>query len=153
LFLWSLDSVAGFQRRSEQEKKMSMTSSRPYLARAIYEWILDNRCTPYALVDATLPGVQVPANFVKDGRIVLNIAPTATSGLLISNQEITCSARFGGVAMQLHVPMPALLGIYARENGRGMMFEAEPEPEPSPSDPTPADGGGKVSRPSLKVVK
>jgi stringent starvation protein B len=133
---------------------MSMTSSRPYLARAIYEWILDNRCTPYALVDATLPGVQVPTNFVKDGRIVLNIAPTATSGLLISDQELTCNARFGGVAMQLHVPMPALLGVYAKENGRGMMFEAETDPEPTPSEPpTTSPGGGKGVRPSLKVVK
>src|SRR5262245_64900815 len=110
---------------------MSMTSSRPYLARAIYEWILDNRCTPYVLVDATLPGVQVPTNFVKDGRIVLNVSPTATSGLLISDQELSCSARFGGVPMDLHVPIPALLGIYARENGRGMMFEPETDPAPT----------------------
>lgn len=131
---------------------MSMTSSRPYLARAIYEWILDNRCTPYVLVDATLPGVQVPASFVKDGRIVLNVSPTATSGLLISDRELTCSARFGGVAMDLHVPLPALLGIYARENGRGMMFEPETDPAPTPPDPAPAEGG-KTSRPALKVVK
>ncbi len=129
-----------------------MTSSRPFLARAIYEWILENRCTPYALVDATLPGVQVPTNFVKDGRIVLNIAPTATSGLLISDRELTCSARFGGVPMQLHVPMLALLGIYARENGRGMMFEADPDSTPSP-DPAPVEGPAKSSRPALKVVK
>lgn len=132
---------------------MSMTSSRPYLARAIYEWILDNGCTPYVLVDATLPGVQVPTSFVKEGRIVLNIAPTATSGLLISDQELSCSARFGGVAMELRVPVAGLLGIYARENGRGMMFEVESDPAPTPSDPGPADSGSKPSRPSLKVVK
>ncbi|MET0378708.1 MAG: ClpXP protease specificity-enhancing factor [Spongiibacteraceae bacterium] len=131
---------------------MSMTSSRPYLARAIYEWILDNRLTPYALVDATLPGVQVPTSFVKDGRIVLNIAPSATSGLLISDRELMCSARFGGVPMELHVPMSALLGVYARENGRGMMFEAEPDSNPAP-DPAPGDGAGKSARPTLKVVK
>lgn len=131
---------------------MSMTSSRPYLARAIHEWILDNQCTPYVLVDATVSGVQVPASFVKDGRIVLNIAPTATSGLLISDQELSCSARFNGVAMELRVPMAALLGIYARENGRGMMFEAESDPAPTPSDPVAPDGG-KPSRPALKVVK
>jgi stringent starvation protein B len=130
-----------------------MTSSRPYLARAIYEWILDNRCTPYVLVDATLPGVQVPTNFVKDGRIVLNIAPTATSGLLISDQELTCSARFGGVSMQLLVPMQALLGVYAKENGRGMMFEVEPDPEPAPTEPKASEAAGKSSRPLLKVVK
>lgn len=130
---------------------MSMTSSRPYLARAIYEWILDNQCTPYALVDATLPGVQVPTNFVKDGRIVLNLSPTATAGLLISDRELTCNARFGGVPMELRVPMAAMLGIYARENGRGMMFEAEPDSTP-PTDPAPTEGG-KGNRPALKVVK
>lgn len=130
---------------------MSMTSSRPYLARAIYEWILDNQCTPYVLVDATLPGVQVPTNFVKDGRIVLNLSPTATAGLLISDRELTCNARFGGVPMELRVPMAALLGIYARENGRGMMFEAEPDATP-PADPEPTETG-KAGRPSLKVVK
>lgn len=132
---------------------MSMTSSRPYLARAIYEWILDNGLTPYALVDATLPGVRVPTSFVKDGRIVLNIAPTATSGLLISDHELTCSARFGGVPMELQVPMSALLGVYARENGRGMMFEADPDSTPAPTDPAPVEGPARSSRPALKVVK
>lgn len=137
---------------------MSMTSSRPYLVRALYEWILDNRCTPYALVDANVAGVQVPQNFVKDGRIVLNLSPGATSGLLVGDEILTCNARFGGVPMELRVPMGALLGIYAKENGRGMMFEAEPEHEPAPPGPAdPASGGGKptvkTGRPSLKVVK
>jgi stringent starvation protein B len=133
---------------------MSMTSSRPYLVRALYEWISDNGCTPHILVDATQPGVQVPQNFVKDGRIVLNIAAGATAGLLISDAEVTCNARFGGVPMTLHVPMSALLGIYARENGRGMMFEPETDPAPTPSDPAPAPAdGAKATRPALKVVK
>lgn len=132
-----------------------MTSSRPYLVRALYEWISDNGCTPHILVDATQPGVQVPQNFVKDGRIVLNIAASATASLLISDTEVTCSARFGGVPISLHVPMPALLGIYARENGRGMMFEPEELPapldpvDPQPEKPVPKGG----SRPSLKVIK
>ncbi len=134
---------------------MSMTSSRPYLVRALYEWIVDNRCTPYILVDATKPGVQVPQNFVKDGRIVLNVAPGATASLLIADHELTCNARFGGVPMQLQVPMGALLGIYARENGRGMMFDAEPdlEPDPDGSEKEAAGASVKSARPSLKVVK
>lgn len=132
---------------------MSMTSSRPYLVRALYEWIVENRCTPYVLVDATQPDVSVPQNFVKDGRIVLNVSPGATSDLLVTNQLLTCSARFGGVPMGLRVPMGALLGIYAKENGRGMMFEEEPDlppADPVTSEKAPAT---KSVRPSLKVVK
>jgi stringent starvation protein B len=132
---------------------MSMTSSRPYLVRALYEWIVENRCTPYVLVDATQPGVSVPQNFVKDGRIVLNVSPGATSDLLVGEQVLTCSARFGGVPMALRVPMGALLGIYAKENGRGMMFETEPDL--TPTDPADDERASpvKVTRPSLKVVK
>lgn len=138
-----------------------MTSSRPYLVRALYEWIVDNSCTPYILVDATQPDTQVPRQHVQNGQIVLNISPTAVVGLQIGNDELNCSARFGGVPMQLRVPMGALLGIYARENGQGMVFEAEPEP-PAPEPNGPGDKGdqqggakrsGKAPRPSLKVVK
>ncbi len=131
---------------------MNMTSSRPYLLRAIYEWIVDNGCTPHVMVNATLPGVKVPLNYVKDGQIVLNVAPSAVSGLVMDDQALACSARFGGVSQQLHVPVAAIVGIYARENGRGMMFEAEPESEPEP----PKDNGGageRGGRPALKVVK
>lgn len=131
-----------------------MTSSRPYLLRAIYEWIVDNGCTPHLLVDATLPGVKVPTNHVKDGQIVLNVAPSAVSGLVMDAQALACSARFGGVAMELYVPISAILGVYARENGRGMMFEPEAEPEQPPPKGDAAGGAGdKGSRPSLKVVK
>lgn len=136
-----------------------MKSSRPYLVRALYEWIVDNNCTPYILVDATQAGTQVPRQHVQNGQIVLNISPTAVAALHVANDELTCSARFGGVAMQVIVPMNALLGIYARENGQGMVFESEPSPEP------PEGGGsgekssgdkkstGGTPRPSLKVVK
>lgn len=142
-----------------------MTSSRPYLVRALYEWIVDNSCTPYILVDATQPDTQVPRQHVQNGQIVLNISPTAVVGLQIDNGELNCSARFGGVPMQLRVPMGALLGIYARENGQGMVFEAEPEPPaPTPRGVDQKGGktggeqggdkrGGKAPRPSLKVVK
>jgi stringent starvation protein B len=135
-----------------------MTSSRPYLLRATYEWIVDNGCTPHVLVDATLPGVKVPTAYVKDGRIVLNLAPGAVAQLELANDAVSCSARFGGVPTTLYVPMAAVMGIYARENGQGMVFEAEPSAPP----PEGGDGGGaspqgsgkkKEPRPSLKVVK
>lgn len=112
---------------------MAMTSSRPYLIRALYEWILDNKCTPYVLVDAHLPGVDVPQQYVKDGQIVLNIAPTAVVDLHIGNDEMKFNARFSGVATDVQVPVSAALGIYARENGQGMLFDHEqPASEPPP---------------------
>lgn len=137
-----------------------MKSSRPYVVRALYEWIIDNACTPYVLVDAEHPGAQVPRQHVRDGQIVLNISATAVMALQIGNDEMTCNARFGGVPMQVIVPMGALLGIYARENGQGMMFEAERPTEP-PTDPaggtdvgaSSGSAGKGTSRPSLKVVK
>lgn len=132
-----------------------MTSSRPYLIRALYEWIVDNNCTPYVLVDAAQSGVQVPRQHVKDGQIVLNLSPNAVVGLQMTNDEVTFNARFGGVAMQVIAPITALLGIYARENGQGMLFEPEgASPEPTPPSAGPGKGGEPVSgRPSLKVVK
>ena len=161
---------------------MTMTSSRPYIARAVYEWILDNDCTPYILVDATQRGVEVPGEFVKDGQIVLNISPSAVRALQMDNDVITFSGRFGGEALTIMVPTNALMAIYARENGQGMVFEVEPhedelepEAEPSlvevtsspelegesvPAEPKPVpEGSGddkpprKPGRPHLKVVK
>ncbi len=99
-----------------------MTSTRPYLIRAFYDWIVDNQLTPYILVDAEIEGVQVPREFVKDGHIVLNISPMACQGLHIQNDRIIFSARFSGVALQVCVPPKAVQAIYARENGRGMIF-------------------------------
>ncbi|MBA1276938.1 MULTISPECIES: ClpXP protease specificity-enhancing factor [Pseudomonadaceae] len=137
-----------------------MTSSRPYLVRALYEWIVDNDCTPHLLVNSDYPGVQVPDGFASDGQIVLNVAPSAVRGLQMSNQTITFEGRFGGVPHSLHVPSAAVMAIYARENGQGMVFEIEPTP---PDDDAPTDdasvGAGAPSRPasagrpSLKVVK
>ena len=124
-----------------------MTSNRPYLIRAINEWLLDNQFTPHLLVDAEAPGVDVPNNFVQDGRIVLNIGPHAVEGLRISNEEVTFLARFSGVSQLISFPVSAVLAIYARENGRGMVFNEDEEPEPDDSGPKPD------ARPSLKVVK
>jgi len=124
-----------------------MTSNRPYLIRAMHEWLLDNQCTPHLLVDAEAPGVDVPRQHVKEGKIVLNIGPQAVEQLIISNDEVSFTARFGGVPQLVYLPVSAVLAIYARENGRGMMFSEEE------SSPEPDDSGPKPTRPSLKVVK
>lgn len=130
---------------------MAMTSSRPYMIRALYEWIVDNNCTPYLLVDARGPGVEVPQQHVnKEGQIVLNVNPSAVKDLDIGQDNISFSARFGGVPTQLFIPCGAVLGIYARENGQGMVFEPETHPEPPEPDPKPDDSS---KRPSLRVVK
>ena len=130
-----------------------MTSSRPYMVRAIYEWINDNNLTAYVLLDATRSGVMAPMAHVKDGRIVLNVAPGAVRDLFIRNEGITFSARFGGVPMQVVAPMQAVLAIYARENGQGMFFDEDEEfpADESSDDEPPEPPAGK--RPSLRVVK
>jgi stringent starvation protein B len=108
--------------------------------------------TPHLLVDAEGSGVVVPKQFVQDGRIVLNISPGAVQDLEIGNQEILLSARFGGMAMDVRVPPRTVLGIYAKENGRGMLFpEEEQDQEPPSDEPLPPSPGGK--KPTLKVVK
>ena len=127
-----------------------MNSSKPYVLRAMYDWIVDNNCTPHLLVNAEAPGVDVPQQYVKDGQIVLNISPTAVVDLLIDNESVSFSGRFGGVPMAVLAPVGSVLGIYARENGKGMVFDAEGRPP----EPEPPAGASKVSkRPSLKVVK
>ena len=128
-----------------------MTSSRPYIMRALYEWIVDNDCTPYVLVDASGDGVMVPQQFVKDDQIVLNISPGAVMDLNISNDAVVFNGRFGGVATDVFVPISAVVGIYARENGQGMVFE--PEDASEPPDDTPPEPNKLEARPSLKIVK
>ncbi|MDV5860203.1 ClpXP protease specificity-enhancing factor [Pseudomonas mendocina] len=137
-----------------------MNSSRPYLVRALYEWIVDNDCTPHLLVNAEYPGVQVPPGFASDGQIVLNTSPSAVRHLHMDNQAVSFEGRFGGVAHTLYIPAAAILAIYARENGQGMVFDMEPFVASGPEEPGPDDdgpGGGESSRPSgrpsLKVVK
>jgi len=129
-----------------------MTSKRPYLIRALNEWLLDNGLTPYLLVNADHAQVLVPREFVEEGRIILNINPRAVSNLELGNEWISFSARFSGVTEEVVVPPSAVMGIYAKENGQGMLFSPEePEtgdqPEDEPDPPRP----GK--RPSLKVIK
>ena len=125
-----------------------MTTSRPYLIRAIHEWLLDNAMTPYLLVDIDGAGVDVPRQQGQNGKIVLNISPHAVEGLMMGNDAVGFRARFGGIATDVYVPIDAVLAIYSKENGRGMVF-SEDEDEPEPHDPSPDHPG----RPSLKVVK
>jgi stringent starvation protein B len=128
---------------------MSMTSPKSYLLRAFYEWILDNAMTPYVLVDASASGVVVPDEYVEDGKIILNIAPAAVHALVMDKEQLSFSARFRGASREVMVPMPAVRAVYAKENGRGMVFPDESSEEPT-NPPTPA---GPSKRPSLKVVK
>lgn len=132
-----------------------VTSNRPYLLRAVYQWIGDNDLTPYLLVDARQPGVRVPIHTVKDGQVVLNIAMRAVSELELSNDAVGFMARFGGVSHQVRVPIAAVLAIYAHENGQGMMFPPEPADEAADSatDPAAPDAKPKHKGPSLRVVK
>ena len=121
-----------------------MTSNRPYLLRAIHEWIVDNDMTPQIVVDAEQEHVQVPAAYVREGRIVLNIAVTAVRGLRLGNDRVEFSARFGGTPFDVVVPVRAVLAIMARENGTGMSFP-EADADPPPPDPK--------KRPNLRLVK
>ncbi len=127
-----------------------LISTRPYFARALYDWIEDNKLTPYVLVDADADGAEVPRKYVREGRIILNVSSTAVRGLDISNDHIRFSARFGGVAMNIEFPIHALLAIYAKENGKGVFFERDGDLQPPPTDPLPPS---KSNKPSLKVVK
>lgn len=109
----------------------NMTSNRPYLIRAYYEWIVDNNLTPHLVVDANIPGVIVPQEHIKDGQIVLNISPTACGNLQLGSLDIEFDARFSGVPRHILIPCSAVLAIYARENGAGTMFPKEEVSEAS----------------------
>ncbi len=140
------------------------TSTKPYIIRALHEWCVDNGLTPHLLV-AVDPQTRVPMAYVKDGEIVLNLSYSATKSLLIGNEAITFSARFGGVSNNLYVPIGAVRGLFARENGQGMFFQTDAEESVTLSDATPsviaeqdvvADVTGKplaTKKPFLKLVK
>ena len=137
-----------------------MNSSRPYLIRALYEWIVENDCTPHLLVDADYPGARVPPGYAKDGQVVLNVSPSAVRHLHMDNDAVSFEGRFGGVPQSLFIPAAAVLAVYARENGQGMVFEveaslAEEGELEEPDDGSPPDGEPPrpSGRPSLKVVK
>ncbi len=133
-----------------------MTSSRPYLLRAIHEWIVDNGLTPYLLVNADYPHVQVPVEHVNNGKIILNVAPEAVQALDLGPTDVRFNARFGGRPMNLFFPVAAVLAIYARENGRGMVFsDSDDNPPPTPPEPQKGDKAEKdrPAQPTLRVVK
>ncbi len=130
-----------------------MNSSRPYLIRGLYEWIVDNDCTPHLLVDAEFPGASLPQGFASDGQIVLNVSPSAVRNLDMSGSDISFEGRFGGVPHSLYIPAAAVLAVYARENGQGMVFELESSESDGPSDDEPPRPPKVSGRPSLKVVK
>lgn len=134
---------------------MSITSSKPYLIRAIYDWLVDNGFTPYLLVDATVPDVAVPQEHVNEGKIILNISPSACRGLHLENDRIVFTARFSGVTNQIYIKPGAVLAIYAEENGRGMEFELEVDETttPPPSPDAPSTVQGSRAKPALKLVK
>ena len=140
-----------------------MTSHRPYLLRALYQWIADNDMTPHLLVDATQPGVRVPAHTVNEGKVVLNIAARAVAHLEMDNDSVSFTARFGGVSHAVIVPVSAVLAIYARETGQGMALPddaaasdagaevpgAAPPPDDGSEPPPPSPRRG----PHLRIVK
>lgn len=106
-----------------------MTSNRPYLLRAFYDWIVDNQCTPHLVINAEHPHVVVPTQFVQNGQIVLNVSPSAVAQFSLDNSELSFNARFGGQPMRVSAPISAVLAIYARENGEGTVFTPELEEE------------------------
>jgi len=132
-----------------------MTSNRPYLMRAMYEWILDNELTPHVMIDAEMPDVEVPRQYIEDGKIILNVAPRAVQSFIIDNECLGFSARFAGKPYNIYAPISAIRAVYAAENNEGMMFDKLPESDvdntPDPDDTPPTPSAGK--RPTLRVVK
>lgn len=141
------------------------TSTKPYLVRALYQWMLDNALTPFVALDTTVPGVKVPVQYIKDGKIVLNISPTATQDLNIGNAMLSFSASFSGLGYGIEAPMRSVTMIYAKETGQGMAFDIENETQEDDGE----EGGSqakkataeeksstaktKTKKPTLKVVK
>ena len=132
-------------------------SRRPYLLRAMHEWISDSNQTPHIVVDASIEGVEVPRQYVQGGKIILNVSSNATSMLSLGNEVVRFRARFGAATYDVSVPIGAVLGIYARETGQGMIFseaDTPPQPPAPPSEPAPTTTNeGKRSKPTLKVIK
>ena len=140
---------------------MITSSTKPYLTRAIWEWCGDNGLTPLLQIQVTGTQARVPTEFVKEGQIVLNISASATRQLVLGNQDVQFNARFGGVPRDIYVPWNAVLGIYARETGEGMLFPPEGE-EAQPLDQEPLQDSpatpeapklGKQKKPTLTVIK
>ncbi len=127
-----------------------MISNKPYLIRALNEWILDNHMTPFLLVDANVKGVEVPGQYIKDGKIILNVAPNAVQGIAFENEWIYFSARFSGQSFTINIPISAVLAIYAKENSQGMMFTGEETLAENNAEVEQKDSSRK---PALRIVK
>ena len=145
---------------------LTMKSQRPYMLRALYEWIVDSGGTPHLLVDASYPGVLVPPFAVRDGRVVLNVAPRAVREFVIGEDQVCFECRFAGRSTAVELPSGAVLAIYAQENGAGMAFEASPrsapatlssvdteKPDDDPDPPSGSSPGGGERGGHLKVIK
>ncbi|MEY3182969.1 MAG: hypothetical protein RLZ35_954 [Pseudomonadota bacterium] len=142
---------------------MNMTTTRPYLIRAFYEWIADNNCTPYIAVDTHYPGVEVPMEYAENGRIILNVSMNAVRGLQLDNAYISFNAQFGGRGRDIYVPVQAVIAVYAKENGKGMVFTEEEYEDDGSEDPSVSSNGqasktnpqksGKGKKPNLTLVK
>ncbi len=130
-----------------------MTSMRPYLLRALYDWIVDNGFTPYMLVNADHDNVEVPHQYVENGQIILNISPRAVQGLTLDNEWVSFTARFSGRPFSVFVPTIAVLAIYARENGKGMFFQPEETDETPPPPPESPPKPPRRQKPVLRRVK
>ncbi|MGH8397756.1 MAG: ClpXP protease specificity-enhancing factor [Gammaproteobacteria bacterium] len=135
-----------------------MLSKKPYLLRAMHQWMVDSHHTPHLVVDVNVVGVEVPPGYAKDGKLVLNLSYDATDRLELVNERVEFSARFGGVSRHLRIPMDAILAIYAHETGQGMVFGPEDEPAPaggaSPVAGVPKSAkSGSTKKPSLKIIK
>ena len=130
----------------------TMTSNKPYFIRALFDWIVDNNLTPYLLVDATHPDVEVPLEFVNGGRIILNIDPKACRGLHLDNDRIVFTAKFSGQTTQISLSPGAVLAVYAKENGRGMEFDVEYDTVPPKKTATPTSQAKAKVKPFLKLV-
>jgi len=125
-----------------------MKDLKPYLIKAINEWVNDNALTPYLMVDAEVPNTIVPTDFIAEGKIILNLRPSAINNLTIGNDNLSFDASFNGQSMTVFVPINAVIGIYAKENGKGMFFDPSEDNDNKPQEPKPA----KKTSP-LRVVK
>ena len=127
-----------------------VTSKRPYLIRAMHEWMTDNALTPYVVVAADAEGLLVPEQYASDGKIVLNVSYAATRNFTLADDRMSFEARFGGVAQRVDVPLSAVIGIYAKESGQGMIFSDD---EATPSESAEASVSVQAGRPTLTAVK
>ena len=143
-----------------------MLPNKPYLVRAFYEWICDSECTPYVVVDTTVDYVEVPEEFIENNQIVLNLTPSAIRDLVMDNRYLSFTAQFSGVIKNIYAPIASIVAVYAKENGRGMIFDANDEEEaghpmlePIPkgfkqaSDSDDGDGSAGGSTSHLKIIK